>query len=127
MGPTDRPVAADLGVDEPTVLRWQTRFIERRPDGLSDEPRVGPPPSVLRDKLTRRGVHTSVQALEADIWTWIDTWHQNPRPFTWIKTADEILHSLADYLAKITPSNATNKEEVDTETLAQGASSVRRA
>ena len=25
----------------------------------------------------------------------------NPRPFTWTKTADEILNSLADYLAKV--------------------------
>ena|SRR5437870_2988065 len=28
-------------------------------------------------------------------------WNENPRPFTWTKTADEILNSLADYLAKV--------------------------
>jgi hypothetical protein len=42
-----------------------------------------------------------VQALENDIRDWIATWNDNPRPFTWTKTADEILSSLADYLAKL--------------------------
>ncbi|MFJ7201446.1 MULTISPECIES: IS630 family transposase [unclassified Streptomyces] len=58
---------------------------------------------LLTDKLIRRGVHTSVKALEDDIKAWIDTWNDNPRPFTWTKTADEILKSLADYLTKINP------------------------
>jgi transposase len=56
---------------------------------------------LLTDKLIRRGVHTSVPALENDIKDWIATWNDNPRPFTWTKTADEILSSLGDYLAKI--------------------------
>jgi transposase len=56
---------------------------------------------LLTDKLIRRGVHTSVQALENDIREWIATWNDNPRPFIWTKTADEILNSLADYLAKL--------------------------
>jgi transposase len=63
----------------------------------------------LTDKLIRRGVHTSVQALERDIRAWIETWNANPRPFTWAKTADEILNSLADYLTKIAPPNSKKK------------------
>jgi transposase/transcriptional regulator with XRE-family HTH domain len=55
----------------------------------------------LTDKLIRRGTHRSVQALEADIRTWIQTWNEDPRPFVWTKTADEILNSLAKYIAKI--------------------------
>ena len=39
--------------------------------------------------------------LENDIRDWIATWNENPRPFTWTKTADEILASLAGYLAKV--------------------------
>jgi transposase len=58
---------------------------------------------LLTDKLIRRGVHTSVKALEQDIRAWIDGWNENPRPFAWTKTADEILNSLADYLTKINP------------------------
>lgn len=29
--------------------------------------------------------------LEADICAWIATWNDNPRPYVWTKTADEIL------------------------------------
>ena len=55
----------------------------------------------LTAQRIRRGVHKSVQALEADIRDWIKTWNQNPRPFTWHKTADEILDSLAKYISRI--------------------------
>ncbi len=55
----------------------------------------------LTDKKIRRGVHKSVQALEADIRDWIEHWNENPRPFAWTKTAEEILNSLAEYLSKI--------------------------
>jgi hypothetical protein len=66
----------------------------------------------LTDKLIRRGVHTSVQALEADIRNWIDTWNQDPKPFVWTKTAEEILHSLAEYLAKISVPTADKTTEL---------------
>jgi len=52
---------------------------------------------LLTDKLIRRGAHTSVKALEQDIRAWINGWNENPRPFSWTKTADEILNSLADH------------------------------
>src|SRR5215472_1531377 len=55
----------------------------------------------LTAQRIRRGVHKSVQALEADIRDWIENWNANPRPFAWTKTADEILDSLAKYLARI--------------------------
>jgi len=49
----------------------------------------------LTTKLLQRGVHKSVPALEADIRAWIDTWNDDPRPYVWTKTADEILDSIA--------------------------------
>ena len=55
----------------------------------------------LTTKLLQRGVHTSVHALEADIRAWIQTWNQDPRPFVWTKTAEEILGSLARYCQRI--------------------------
>jgi transposase len=55
----------------------------------------------LTTKLLQRGVHTSVQALEADIRAWIETWNDNPKPFVWTKTADEILDSLSRYCQRI--------------------------
>ena len=66
---------------------------------------------LLTDKLIRRGVHTSVQALEHDIREWIATWNTNPRPFTWTKTADQILASLADYLTKLTTATPAKAQE----------------
>jgi hypothetical protein len=65
---------------------------------------------LLTEKLVRRGVHTSVKALEDDIRAWIDTWNEDPKPFTWTKTADEILNSLADYLARIAPSTGNQQQ-----------------
>jgi hypothetical protein len=56
-------------------------------------------------------VHTSVQALENEIRDWIATWNDNPRPFTWTKTADEILNSLADYLDKLGTRRAVSEQD----------------
>jgi transposase len=55
----------------------------------------------LTDQLLRRGVHKSVQALEKDVRDWIKTWNENPKPFVWTKTAEEILDSLARYISRI--------------------------
>jgi transposase len=55
----------------------------------------------LTDQKIRRGAHKSVQSLEAGIRDWIENWNQNPRPFAWTKTAEEILNSLAEYLSRI--------------------------
>jgi transposase len=55
----------------------------------------------LTDQMIRRGVHKSVQALENDIRDWIRQWNQDPKPFVWKKTAEEILESLARYCRRI--------------------------
>jgi transposase len=91
----------------PDIQRWLARHprfhVHFTPTGSSWINQVERWFGLLTDKLIRRGVHTSVAALEKDIQAWIDTWNENPRPFTWIKTADQILESLADYLSKIRP------------------------
>jgi transposase-like protein/transposase len=55
----------------------------------------------LTDQLLRRGVHKSVAALEKDVRNWIKTWNDDPKPFVWHKTAEEILDSLAKYISRI--------------------------
>ena len=57
--------------------------------------------ALLTDQRLRRGVHKSVPALEKDIRAWVKNWNENPRPFTWTKTADEILERLASYIQRI--------------------------
>ena len=58
----------------------------------------------LTSKLLRRGAHRHVRALNADIRAWIETWNDNPRPFVWTKTADQILESIARYCKRINDS-----------------------
>ena len=58
----------------------------------------------LTTKKLRRGTHRSVRDLNADIRAWIDTWNDNPRPFVWTKTADQILESIARYCKRINDS-----------------------
>jgi transposase len=56
---------------------------------------------LLTDKRLRRGVHKNLHALEEDIRDWVPSWNENPRPFTWTKTADEIFERLNSYLQRI--------------------------
>jgi transposase len=72
---------------------------------------------LLTEQLIRRGVHESVVALERDVRSWIDNWNQDPRPFAWTKTAEEILTSLAAYLNKIKPSVDNNQEQTNSQNL----------
>ena len=58
----------------------------------------------LTTKKLRRGAHRSVRELNADIRAWIDGWNENPRPFVWTKTADQILESIARYCDRINES-----------------------
>jgi transcriptional regulator with XRE-family HTH domain len=55
----------------------------------------------LDDQAIRRGAHKSVQTLEADIRTWVNNWNDNPKPFIWTKTAQEILESIARICERI--------------------------
>jgi transposase len=58
----------------------------------------------LTTKWLKRGSHRSVAELTASIQSWIDTWNEQPRPFVWTKTADEILDKIARYLQPISNS-----------------------
>jgi len=52
--------------------------------------------------LLQRSDHRSVQALEADIRAWVKAWNENPKPFVWTKTAEQILASLGRLLQRTT-------------------------
>ncbi len=58
----------------------------------------------LTTKKLRRGTHTSVRQLNTDIRAWIQTLNDNPRPYVWTKTADQILESVANYCRRINDS-----------------------
>jgi transposase len=58
----------------------------------------------LTTKKLRRGAHSSTHQLNADIREWIAHWNEGPKPFSWTKTADQILESLAGYCRRINDS-----------------------
>jgi transposase len=58
----------------------------------------------LTSKLLKRATHRSVRALNTDIRAWIETWNEDPRPYVWTKTADQILDSIARYCERINDS-----------------------
>jgi transposase len=121
----DKAVPAELAVhlvcdnyathNTPEIRTWLARHprfhVHFTPTGSSWMNQVERWFGLLTGKLIRRGVHTSVQALEDDIRDWIATWNENPRPFTWTKTADEILTSLGSYLAKLGTGHSVNQQD----------------
>jgi transposase len=58
----------------------------------------------LTTKWIKRNAHQSVRDLVASIRTWITNWNEEPKPYVWHKTADEILDSLAFYCQRISDS-----------------------
>jgi transposase len=58
----------------------------------------------LTTKKLRRGTHRNVRELNADIRAWIKTWNEDPHPYVWTKTADQILESIGRYCARINDS-----------------------
>ena len=58
----------------------------------------------LTTKKLRRGTHRSTRALNTDIRAWIATWNEDPKPYVWTKTADQILESISRYCTRINDS-----------------------
>ena len=118
LGKIDAEVPADLDVHlvldnasthkTPAVKRWLTghpRFVLHfTPTSSSWLNLVERWFAELTTKKLRRGTHTSVRQLNADIRAWIQTWNDNPRPYVWTKTADQILASIGNYCRRINDS-----------------------
>jgi transposase len=60
--------------------------------------------ALLTQQQLRRGVHCSTRALEAAILQYIALSNTSPKPFVWIKTADEILASVERFCRRISDS-----------------------
>jgi transposase len=111
----DTQVPADLDIHlvcdnlsthkTPAIVRWletHPRFhLHFTPTSSSWLNQVERWFGLLTDKQLRRGVHKSLPALEKDIRNWVKTWNENPRPFAWTKTADQIFQRLNTYLQRI--------------------------
>jgi transposase len=114
----DRNVPADLDVHvvvdnssthkTPSIQRWLVRHprftLHFTPTYSSWLNLVERWFAELTQKWLTRGTHRSTRQLIASIRTWIERWNDEPRPFVWHKTADEILDSLANYCQRISDS-----------------------
>jgi transposase len=114
----DKNVPADLDVHvvvdnnathkTPSIQRWLVRHprftLHFTPTYLSWLNLVERWFAELTEKWLRRGTHNSTRHLVASIRTWIQQWNDEPKPFVWHKTADEILDNLANYCARISDS-----------------------
>jgi len=65
--------------------------------------------STLTTKKLQRGAHRTVKQLADDIRDWIDKWNQDPKPFIWHKTSEEILNSIARYCGQIIQTTNTTE------------------
>ncbi|WP_435857132.1 helix-turn-helix domain-containing protein, partial [Streptomyces rishiriensis] len=63
-GLNNTAVAARLDTDRGTVSRWRTRFLQRRLDDLSDEPRAGVPRTITDAQVEEVAVRTLEEAPE---------------------------------------------------------------
>lgn len=61
-GASNRDVAVELSVSRVTVGKWRARFVEKRLDGLVDEPRPGAPRTIGDDAVERVVVATLEEA-----------------------------------------------------------------
>jgi transposase len=111
----DRNVPDDLAVHvildnlsahkTPTVHRW---LLRHRRFHLHFTPTYGSWMnlverwfSALTTKKLQRAAHRNVKELAADIEAWAATWNEDPTPFVWHKTAEQILERLAGYCTAI--------------------------
>jgi hypothetical protein len=53
--------------------------------------------ATLTDKQIRRGTHRSTRALEDAIRLYLSVYNEDPQPFAWVKSADQILASIARF------------------------------
>jgi transposase len=110
----EREVPTDLGVHlildnssthkSPLIRRWLIRHprfqVHFTPTYSSWINQVERWFAALTEKQIKRGTHRSTRQLEDAIRLYLATHNENPSPFAWVKTADEILANIARFCAR---------------------------
>jgi transposase len=73
---------------DPARARWHLHFLPTSSSWLNLVERWF---KELTDRRLRRGAFTSVANLIDAIETWVEHWNDDPKPFVWHKTAEEII------------------------------------
>lgn len=85
----------------PSIQRWLVRHpryhLHFTPTGSSWINLVERWFATLTERQLRRAAHRSTHELEAALRRYVETYNQDPKPFVWTKTADEILANLARF------------------------------
>jgi len=68
-GHTNTAIATDLRVTLPTVGKWRQRFLDKRLEGLTDEPRPGPPRTIT-DAQVEEVVTKTLESKPANATHW---------------------------------------------------------
>ena len=68
----------------------------------------------MTEKQLRRGVHRSTQELEQAIRRYIDIVNENPRPFRWTKSADDILATIKRFCLRTLDTAERQKKIIKT-------------
>jgi transposase len=92
----------------PLIQRWLAKrpryHLHFTPTGASWTNLVERWFATLTERQLRRGVHRSTRELETALRCYVETYNQNPKPFIWTKTADEILANVARFCKRISDS-----------------------
>jgi hypothetical protein len=98
----------------PTIRKWLAKrphwHVHFTPTGASWLNQVERLFALLAEKQLRRGVHRSTQELEKAIQDYIDTVNDNPKPFRWTKSADDILASIKRFCTRTIQTAEKQKE-----------------
>ena len=85
----------------PLIQRWLVRHpryhLHFTPTGSSWINLVERWFATLTERQLRRGTYRRTQDLEAALRRYVETYNQEPNPFVWTKTADQILEALARF------------------------------
>ena len=110
----EREIPTDLGVHlildnssthkSPLIRRWLIRHprfqVHFTPTYSSWINQVERWFAALTEKQIKRGTHRSTRQLEDAIRLYLATHNENPSPFVWVKTADEILANITRFCAR---------------------------
>jgi len=92
----------------PRIHRWLLRHprfhLHFTPTGASWLNLVERWFATLTQKQIRRGVHRSTRELEDAIRHYLAVYNEEPKPFAWTKTADDILESVARFCKRVSDS-----------------------
>jgi transposase len=83
--------------------RWQLHFTPTYSSWLNQVERWF---ALLEQKQLKRGAHRSTRELESAIYAFIDVSNDDPKPFRWTKSADDILANLKRFCIRTLESQA---------------------